>query len=224
MILDAYLNAFAKDVPEGRWLVRAGPLRRHRPELVDDAERANQWIRTDRARSRAPRSDDGRHGREARTRLTRLTQRTRPLRRSRLALQRRRQPRHGRTCLVPIPKRAPAFAFLDPEGSELEWRHRGRIAEHKRGHSPYKVEQLILFPTDMGFVRLAPDHPELVTRIYGHDRWKLIYERRSAKTITAEQARSEYVRLYAEGLANLGYRNGAGPADQEVERLRRCTS
>ena len=58
----------------------------------------------------------------------------------------------------------------------------------------------------MGFVRLAPDHPELVTRIYGHDRWKLIYERHSANKITAEQARSEYVRLYAEGLTNLGYR------------------
>ena len=70
--------------------------------------------------------------------------------------------------LAPIPRRAPAFAFLDPEGSELEWETVDAIAEHKRGHSPFKVEQLILFPTDMGFVRLAPDHPELVTRIYGH--------------------------------------------------------
>lgn len=108
--------------------------------------------------------------------------------------------------LAPIPRRAPAFSFLDPEGSELEWESVEAIAEHKRGHSPFKVEQLILFPTDMGFVRLAPDHPELVTRIYGHDRWKLIYERRSTNMITAEQARSEYVRLYAEGLTNLGYR------------------
>ena len=30
--------------------------------------------------------------------------------------------------------------------------------------------------------------------------WKGIYERRSAAKITAEQARSEYVRLYAERL------------------------
>jgi three-Cys-motif partner protein len=104
-----------------------------------------------------------------------------------------------------VPRRAPAFAFLDPEGSELEWPTVEAIAEHKRGHSPNKIEQLILFPTDMGFVRLAPDHPELVTRIYGHDRWKEIYERRSAGKISAEQARSEYVRLYAAGFTQLGY-------------------
>ena len=107
--------------------------------------------------------------------------------------------------LAPVPRRAPAFAFLDPEGSELEWPTVEAIADHKRGQSPYKIEQLILFPTDMGFVRLAPDHPELVTRIYGHDRWKEVYERRAAGKITAEQARGEYVRLYAEGLTKLGY-------------------
>jgi three-Cys-motif partner protein len=108
--------------------------------------------------------------------------------------------------LAPVPRRAPAFCFLDPEGSELEWETVDTIAAHKRGHSPNKVEQLILFPTDMGFVRLAPDHPELVTGIYGHDRWKDIYERRSANKITPEQARTEYVRLYAAGFTELGYR------------------
>jgi three-Cys-motif partner protein len=107
--------------------------------------------------------------------------------------------------LALVPKGAPAFAFLDPEGSELEWSTVEAIAEHKRGESRFKVEQLILFPTDMGFVRLAPDHPELVTRIYGHDRWKEIYERRSAGLISAEQARGEYVRLYADGFSKLGY-------------------
>jgi three-Cys-motif partner protein len=108
--------------------------------------------------------------------------------------------------LALVPRRAPAFAFLDPEGSELEWETAVAIAEHKRGESPNKIEQLILFPTDMGFVRLAPDHPELVTRIYGHDGWKDIYELRSTNKITAEQARGDYVRLYAEGFTKLGYR------------------
>lgn len=108
--------------------------------------------------------------------------------------------------LVHVPKRAPSFAFLDPEGSELGWQTVESIAQHKLGHSPNKVEQLVLFPTDMGFVRLAPDHPELVTRIYGHDRWRGIFERRSADEITAEEARSEYVRLYAQGFTTLGYR------------------
>ncbi len=58
----------------------------------------------------------------------------------------------------------------------------------------------------MGFVRLAPDHPELVTRIYGHDGWKDIYGRRESGQISAEEARGEYVRMYAEGFKRLGYR------------------
>ena len=117
--------------------------------------------------------------------------------------------------LAYLPKRAPAFAFLDPEGSELEWTTVAAIAAHKRQHSPNKIEQLILFPTDMGFVRLAPDHPELVSRIYGHERWKGIYARRAADEITADQARSEYVRLYGEGLTELGY---ATVLDRQIKK------
>lgn len=108
--------------------------------------------------------------------------------------------------LALVPRRAPAFAFLDPEGSELAWVTVEALADHKRGHSPNKIEQLILFPTDMGFVRLAPDYPELVTRIFGHERWKDIYERRERGEISAEQARGEYVRMYGDGLKGLGYR------------------
>jgi three-Cys-motif partner protein len=119
------------------------------------------------------------------------------------------------TMLGLIPQRAPAFAFLDPEGSELEWPTVEAIAEHKRGHSPNKIEQLILFPTDMGFVRLAPDHPELVTRIYGHDGWKDIYARRESGRISAEEARSEYVRMYAEGFKRLGY---ATVLDRQIKK------
>jgi three-Cys-motif partner protein len=114
-----------------------------------------------------------------------------------------------------IPRRAPAFAFLDPEGSELEWPTVEAIAEHKREHSPNKIEQLILFPTDMGFVRLAPDHPELVTRIYGHDGWKGIYARRESGQISAEEARGEYVRMYAEGFKRLGY---ATVLDRQIKK------
>lgn len=114
-----------------------------------------------------------------------------------------------------IPRRAPAFAFLDPEGSELEWPTVEAIAGHKRGHSPNKIEQLILFPTDMGFVRLAPDHPELVTRIYGHDGWKDIYARRESDQISAEEARGEYVRMYAEGFKRLDY---ATVLDRQIKK------
>jgi three-Cys-motif partner protein len=107
--------------------------------------------------------------------------------------------------LAPIPTRAPAFCFLDPEGSELDWATVAAIADHKRGESRYKIEQLILFPTDTGFMRLAPGYPDFVTRIFGHEDWREIYERRLAGRLTADEARGEYVRLYGEGLKNLGY-------------------
>lgn len=117
--------------------------------------------------------------------------------------------------LALVPRRAPAFAFLDPEGSELAWPTVQAIADHKRGHSPNKIEQLILFPTDMGFVRLAPKHPDLVTRIYGHDDWRDIYARRESKQISAETARGEYVRMYAEGFKRLGY---ATVLDRQIKK------
>jgi three-Cys-motif partner protein len=107
--------------------------------------------------------------------------------------------------LAPIPKKAPTFAFLDPEGSELDWQTIKTVADHKRGHSPTKIEQLILFPTDTGFMRLTPDYPEKVTRIFGHEDWRPIYQRRQAGEITPDQARTRYVALYGEGLRKLGY-------------------
>lgn len=115
--------------------------------------------------------------------------------------------------LARLPSAAPSFAFLDPEGAELEWETVRRIAEHKAaGRS--RVEQLILFPTDMGFVRLLslrkplnPGYASRVTAMFGNDDWRGIYERRRAGQITAEQARDDYLRLYAQGLRDLGYRH-----------------
>jgi len=108
--------------------------------------------------------------------------------------------------LAQIPRQAPAFAFLDPEGSELDWATVRAIADHKRGDAPRKVEQLILFPTDTGFMRLAPERPEMVSRIFGNEEWKSIYESRLAEEITPDEARGSYVRLYGRGLRQLGYK------------------
>jgi three-Cys-motif partner protein len=143
-----------------------------------------------------------------------------------LAALRHRTAQYGRRCeifagdanekvvemLGRVPRRAPAFAFLDPEGAELEWQTVRRVAEHKDPAST-KIEQLILFPTDMGFVRLLsldkpldPGYAERVTAMFGNDDWRDIYERRRADQITAEQAREEYLRLYVRGLRDdLGY-------------------
>lgn len=115
--------------------------------------------------------------------------------------------------LALVARDTPAFAFLDPEGSELSWTTVQAIAQHKpKPHR--KVEQLILLPTDMGFVRTLPLAKDLseraaakITAMYGHDRWRDIYERRRADKINAEAARTEYVQLYAQGLRDLGYRH-----------------
>jgi three-Cys-motif partner protein len=113
--------------------------------------------------------------------------------------------------LALIPRDAPAFAFLDPEGSELAWSTVEAVARRKPA-THTKVEQLILLPTDMGFVRTLPLERDIteaaaakIDAMYGHDRWRPIYEARRSGRINAEAARTQYVRLYAQGLRDLGY-------------------
>lgn len=110
-----------------------------------------------------------------------------------------------------VERRAPAFAFLDPEGAELAWSVVSAVGGHKTAPAK-KVEQLILFPTDTGFVRLLSlnrplesDYADRVTNMFGHDGWRDIWEARRAGRIQAPEARERYVRLYAEGLRGLGY-------------------
>lgn len=104
---------------------------------------------------------------------------------------------------------APTFAFLDPDGMELEWRTLKALADHKRGYRSsasekpeYKVEMWMLFPTS-GIIRtLARDHARVTnddfaraTRLYGSEKWKPIYLRRKADELSAAEARDEYVNL-----------------------------
>lgn len=204
MILDAYLNAFAKACQKaGGWygLDLFSGTGLNWSTIRDEPIRGSGLIALE---AEAPRATEIILAEKHPGAFAALKHRTKPYGDRALRFNADAN-RVVADLLAPVPRRAPAFAFLDPEGSELEWPTVEAIADHKRGQSPYKIEQLILFPTDMGFVRLAPDHPELVTRIYGHDRWKEVYERRAAGKITAEQARGEYVRLYAEGLTKLGY-------------------
>jgi three-Cys-motif partner protein len=111
------------------------------------------------------------------------------------------------------PRWCPCLVVLDPEGSELKWSTVRDIAGFRTGKR--KAEQLILLPTDTGFVRELPIEvdptPEAAARItamYGNERWRDIYRRRRAGELSPDQARSEYVRLYAEGLKEeLGYKH-----------------
>lgn len=126
--------------------------------------------------------------------------------------------------LALAPKTAPTFAFLDPEGSELLWSTVEAVADHKRHNSQYKVEQLILLPTDMGFVRMLPIDSEptpvnaaRLTAMYGHDRWYQIYERRKRGELSPNGARTAYVELYCQGLRDLGYKH---VQEREINKLK----
>lgn len=110
-----------------------------------------------------------------------------------------------------LDKKAPCVCLLDPEGPHLAWETVEAIARFKSGR--YKVEQLILLPTHTGFIRELPLLKSIeawgerdLRRVFGNDDWKPIWERRRRGEIGADQATTEYVRLYAHGLRGLGYK------------------
>ncbi|MDP9350464.1 MAG: three-Cys-motif partner protein TcmP [Chloroflexota bacterium] len=57
--------------------------------------------------------------------------------------------------LKTLPREAPAFAFLDPYASELDWETVVKLARHKAPGYP-KIELFILFAVDTAFLRLMP--------------------------------------------------------------------
>ncbi len=117
---------------------------------------------------------------------------------------------------IHVSRSHPCLCVLDPEGADLDWSTVAAVADFRSGQ-PHKVEQLILLPTDTGFLRelplatapaewAAPD----VDRIFGGDRWRRLYERRRRGAITPDDARIGYARLYLRGLRELGYRTVLG--------------
>ncbi len=110
--------------------------------------------------------------------------------------------------------KAATFAFLDPDGMELDWRTVQLLADHKRGKSPYKVEMWILLSTS-GLQRMLGDfaRPEdaatnehRVARLYGSSGpWERIRQARRDGEITPADARQAYTFLYMDRLSALGY-------------------
>jgi three-Cys-motif partner protein len=95
---------------------------------------------------------------------------------------------------------APTFAFLDPDGLEVDWRTLEMLAAHKRG-SQYKTELWLLFasPAPMRVLGLrnpiSDDAAHQITRLFGTTAWRPIHELRRAGELTAEEARDEFVNL-----------------------------
>jgi three-Cys-motif partner protein len=108
---------------------------------------------------------------------------------------------------------APTFAFIDPDGPDCHWSTLELLASFKPSRSKTKVEFWLLFPTM--FMRQLPltgapfrlEDAAQITRMYGIDQWKRIFEARRSDEIGPEQARGEYVNLMRWRIEQaLGYR------------------
>lgn len=95
---------------------------------------------------------------------------------------------------------APTFAFVDPDGLEVDWRTIRLLAAHKQG-SKYKTELWMLFasPAPMRVLGLTDSISEeasrQLTRLFGSEDWRPIHALRRAGRITPEEARNEFVNL-----------------------------
>jgi three-Cys-motif partner protein len=118
-----------------------------------------------------------------------------------------------------LPIKAPTFAFIDPDGMEVEWRTIRLLADHKRQYSESqnktKVEMWILFSTG-GMARMlgsneasarAANLPEKVARLYGGwGPWERVWKARLTGELDPGEARLAYLLLYMDRLEELGYR------------------
>ena len=92
---------------------------------------------------------------------------------------------------------------------EFEWRTLEALAAHKRGYRSqssskreYKVELWLLFPTQ-GIVRtlaldaakVRPEDEARATLLLGTEAWRAIYDQRVEGTLSADDAKEEYVNL-----------------------------
>ncbi len=115
-----------------------------------------------------------------------------------------------------VPKKAPVFAFLDPDGTELEFRTIQLLADHKRGSGKPKIEMWILLSTS-GLVRMLggnrneaerQGHPDRVARLYGAwGPWLDVWEARLTNRVSPSEARQAYLLLYMDRLIGLGYKH-----------------
>jgi len=110
-----------------------------------------------------------------------------------------------------LPRRAPAFCLLDPEGPELQWRTVTGIS--RLPNRVRKPELLILFPLDMAILRLLTVHEEMadedVERIdlmFGDEGWRDIYRARLEGGIMPNTAKQMYLDLYTNNVRKLGYK------------------
>jgi three-Cys-motif partner protein len=107
---------------------------------------------------------------------------------------------------------APTFAFIDPNGPDAHWSTIEAIARFKKPGTT-KAEMWILLAAGM-FMRtlpvrgdVRPEDAQKLTRMYGTEQWRAIYQGRLDGLITPAEAREEYVNLMRWRLQHiLGYK------------------
>ena len=122
-----------------------------------------------------------------------------------------------------LPKDGPCFFFLDPPSPVLDWRTIVHIADVRVGYRRLRPEQFILFPYNMGLVRLmpfsappeniwGPTTEEQISRVMPDPlKWRLVYEDWRKGKYEAQQKRRRFLYLYWMGLKGLGYKHVLGP-------------
>lgn len=100
--------------------------------------------------------------------------------------------------LEELPKYAPTFFLLDPEGLELAWSTMEKIGKRN------KADVFVLI-SGSGVARNL-QHPQLLTRFFGDDSWQYIRERRERGDFGVDVKDDEaYTRHYVERLQTLGF-------------------
>ena len=114
-----------------------------------------------------------------------------------------------------VPRRAPCFCLLDPEGLELSWQtiSSAALVPGRRR----KPEFLVLFPSS-ALMRLLPKkgivnprHAEILDKLMPERGWREIYDLRLRRQISPSEAKDRYVELYRRGFQGLGYRAFSHP-------------
>jgi three-Cys-motif partner protein len=118
--------------------------------------------------------------------------------------------------LTTLNRHAPTLAFLDPEGTELHWATVSALARHKDPRRT-KAELLILFPLQMGVLRLLnfkgdaikPAHRRRLDAMLGAESpWREIVQMRLTGEIGPEETEQAFLDAYCDGLhKRLGYKH-----------------
>ncbi len=111
-----------------------------------------------------------------------------------------------------IPRSASSLALVDPPGfNRLRWSTIKKLAAHGTDWKGSKIDLLIVFPLEMALLRnlTRPDCQASINRLYGNTEWQTVRQQKLEGAIGQAKARKQLIKLYTDGLKELGYRHVA---------------